>query len=219
VLGIGADDAALGSAQRSTSLVRIPPALAVDLALLTGALDVDGVDIESTLALLTSDVAAAVSSYVGLSVRVGPPGSQAELTTLAAGADAARIVTSLRIPVPDAPGTPGPSVLIVLYASSPGAFVDMAADLAWLTTRELVEIGLDLDVGEGIHAHSATSLRSRSTVDQAIGVLVGRGSTPGQASAELDSLASDAGGDRLAAAVEILSALSGPGADVAPDAD
>ena len=199
--------------------MRIPPALAADLALLTQALDIDDVDVTSTLALLTTDVAAAVASYVGLTVRVGSVGSHAELTTLDDTAEAARIVTSLRLPLSGRTGTSDPWVLIVLYASALGAFVDMAADLAWLTRRQLGEIGLDLDLGEGIQAHPATSLRSRSTVDQAIGVLVARGRTPEQATTELDSLAHGAGSDRLAAAVALLAVLPGPGADVTYDDD
>ena len=187
----------------------IPSALAADLALLTYALDTGAVDIASTFSLLSSDVAAAVSSYVGLSVRVHSLGGLAELTTLDDPAVIARIVTSLRIPVPVASQVPGPSVVIVLYATLAGAFVDLAADLAWLTDVALADVGLDLDLDLDPRARSgvATPISSLSSIDQAIGVLVGRGHTPEETLVELETLAARFGGDRHAAALEILDAL------------
>jgi hypothetical protein len=215
VLGIGADDAALGSAQRSTRLVRIPSALAADLALLTDALDVG--DIASTVSLLSSDVAAAVSSYAGLSLRLHPPGGAVELTTLDDVAQTDRIVTSLRLPV--TPATTGSAVVIVLYATTRGAFVDLAADLAWLTRRTPGDVSLDEDLGGRLHAHPVTSLRSGSSIDQAIGALLGRGHTPEEALVELEALAARAGSDRHAAALVLLAALPTTAADAARDVD
>jgi hypothetical protein len=211
VLGIGADDAALGSAQRSTRLVRIPSALTADLALLTDALDVSSVDVASTVSLLMSDVAAAVSSYAGLSLRLHRPVGDVELTTLDDVEVIARIVTSLRLPV--TPTTAGPAVVIVLYATRLGAFVDLAADLAWLTDRTLGDVSLDEDLGVRLHAHPVTSLRSLSSIDQAIGVLVGRGHTPEEALVELEALAARDGNDRRAAALVILATLPSTVAD------
>ena len=191
----------------------IPSALAADLALLTDALDTGAVDIASTFSLLSSDVAAAVSSYVGLSVRVHSLGGLAELTTLDDPAVIARVVTSLRIPVPEATRASGPSVVIVLYATLPGAFVDLAADLAWLTDVALADVGLDLDLDLDPRARSgvATPISSLSSIDQAIGVLVGRGHTPEETLVELETLAARFGGDRHAAALEILDALQPKG--------
>jgi hypothetical protein len=188
--------------------VRIPTALAADLALLTDAFDVGTADVASTVSLLTSDVAAAVSSYAGLSLRLRLPDGHVELTTLDDVDVIARIVTSLRIPVTSVPT--GPSVVIVLYATTRGAFVDLAADLAWLTDRTLGEVGLDSDLGRCIHAHPLVSLRSVSSTDQAIGVLVGQGRTPEEALVELEALA--AGSDRHTAALSILAALPPTGA-------
>jgi hypothetical protein len=215
VLGIGAYDAALGTAQRSTSLVWIPSALVADLGLLTDALD--GVDVAATMNLLTSDVAAAVSSYAGLSLRLRSSEGDVELTTLADEETVARVVTSLRVPVSQKAPAGRASVVIVLYATTPGAFVDLAADLAWLTRRALGDVGLDLDLGEKLHAHPATSLRDGSTVDQALGVLLARGRSPEEASADLDALALSTGSDGYAAARELLGALPGSGDEVTSD--
>jgi hypothetical protein len=213
VLGTGANDVALGSAQRSTSLVRIPSALAADLVLLTEALDMGAVDIAATLLLLSSDVATAVSSYAGLSVRVVSADSHADLTTLDDPDVVARIVTSLRIPVPAASPATGSSAAIVLYATMPGAFVDLAADLAWLTDLPLDDVGLDVDLGARLDAHPESSLRSRSSIDQAIGLLVGRGHTPEEALVELEALATRVGGDRYVAAQLLLAALPARGVE------
>jgi hypothetical protein len=207
VLGIGADDVALGSVQRSTSLVRIPSALAADLALMTDALDGGGVDIAATLSLLAADVAASIASYVGLSVRLSAADFHAEVTTLDDPSAIAGIMTSLRVPMAESSAMSGSSVVIVLYAAMPGAFVDLAADLAWLTGRALDDVGLDVDLGPHIHAHATTSLSSLSSIDQALGMLVGQGHTPEEALVELEALAIRAGGDRHAAAVLLLDAL------------
>ena len=189
----------------------IPSALAADLALLTDALDTGSVDIASTFSLLSSDVAAAVSSYAGLSVRIHSLGGLAELTTLDDPAVIAGVVTSLRIPVPVASQVPGPSVVIVLYATLAGAFVDLAADLAWLTGVALADVGLDLDLDPRARSGVATPISSLSSIDQAMGVLVGRGHTPEEALVELATLAARFGGDRHAAALEILDALQPKG--------
>jgi hypothetical protein len=195
--------------------VRIPSALAADLALLSDAFDVGTVDIASTVSLLTSDVAAAVASYAGLSLRLRVPDGDVELTTLDDVEVITRIVTSLRIPVTPTPS--GPSVVIVLYATRLGAFVDLAADVAWLTDLALEDVGLDVDLGVRVHPGPATSLRSLSSIDQAIGVLVGRGHTPEEALVELETIAARAGGDRHAASLVILAAL--PPTGVLPDTE
>jgi hypothetical protein len=113
----------------------------------------------------------------------------------------------------------GSSVVIVLYAAMPGAFVDLAADLAWLTGRALDDVGLDVDLGPRIHAHATTSLSSLSSIDQALGMLMGQGHTPEEALVELEALATRAGGDRHAAALLLLAALPPSEAAVSYDTE
>ena len=190
--------------------MRIPSSLAADLALLTDALDVPATDIEATVAALMSDAAAAVSSYVGLSVHVCSSHSQLELTTLESG-QLASIRTSLRVPLmtrPPSPPDDSVRFVLVLYAAKVGALIDLAADLAWLTGHSPDELRLDEDIAEGVHLHPAESLRAQSAINQAIGVLIGQGRTPHQAHAELDLQATEAGLPRHAAAEAMLAALS-----------
>jgi hypothetical protein len=54
------------------------------------------------------------------------------------------VLSSLLLPLPGAPRAAGePSIALVLYAARPGAFVDLAADAAWLTDRPLSSFVLD----------------------------------------------------------------------------
>lgn len=209
VPGLGADEVAPGSAQRTTSLVRIPTSLAADLALLTDALDVPATDIAATVAALMSEAAQGVSSYVGLSVRVCSLHPRVELTTLESS-ERASIRASLRVPMltrPTSQQDESVRFVLILYAAKVGALIDLAADLAWLTGRSLDELRLDEDIAAGVHLHPAESLRARSTINQAIGVLIGQGRTAVDANTELDRRATHTGLPRHAAAVELLASL------------
>jgi hypothetical protein len=191
--------------------VRIPPALVADLGLLTDALDQPGTDVAATLAALASDAAASVNSYLGLTVRMRAAGADVEVTTLLDQADAARVRSSLRIPLgaPDSPeGRQGDRIDLVLFAATPGAFVDLAADLAWLTGRPMDDARLDHDVAGPFDLDPSRSLRARSSIDQALGVLIGGGLTSEQASSELDALAARDGVLRHQAAHAVLAALT-----------
>jgi hypothetical protein len=196
--------------------VRLPSDLAADLVLLTDALDAPTTDIAATLSALMSAAATAVPSYVGMSVRVCTRHSHVELTTLESS-QIAGITTSLRVPLQTEPASPhldSARFVLILYASKAGALVDLAADLAWLTGSSMDEVRLDDDLAGAIHLHQAESLRSQSTINQAVGVLIGRGRTPDQAQAELDGRAADTRTHRYEAAVGLLASLStGPLAD------
>lgn len=152
--------------------MRITPALAADLALLTDTFD-DSSDVAATLRSLMVDTAVAIPSYVGLVVRLTLVGQVAELSTLEFD-HPREVVTSLRLRLGDQP-----PVDVVLFASVPGAFVDLAADLAWMTGRP-DEFVLDED-RPPTAAVGLAALREQSTVNQAMGVLIGRGLTPVEA--------------------------------------
>jgi hypothetical protein len=92
----------------------------------------------------------------------------------------------------------------------PGAFVDLATDLSWLTGDGLNRGpgGFVLDEDLTPHDPAAPSgLKALSIIEQAIGLLIGRGNTPEQALQHLDLLAADTRVDRLAAAGAILAEL------------
>ena len=184
--------------------------LAAELASLTAALDEPGPDIGRGLRLLAAAAAAAVSSYLGLSVVVTRSDSLFTVALLEDGVTAGDIGTSILLALPGAgDGQDLAAVAFVLYARAPGAFVDLAADVAWLTGRPLTDFPLDqhLTVPD-----AATPLVEASVINQAIGVLIGRGYTAQQAHWELDTQAAHRGTDRVTVACVILARLP-PGGD------
>uniref|UniRef100_UPI00389B1BE0 hypothetical protein n=1 Tax=Mycobacterium sp. HUMS_1102779 TaxID=3383487 RepID=UPI00389B1BE0 len=119
--------------------------------------------------------------------------------------------TSLRLTLPGVgvgDGRAAPRVALTLYAGTPGAFVDLAADLAWLTGRLPSEFALDQHLSVPDGSDFRTYLRAASVVNQAIGVLIGRGYTPRQAHRELEIRAHGARADRHSAAQFILDTLT-----------
>jgi hypothetical protein len=97
-----------------------------------------------------------------------------------------------------------------LYAGSPGTFVDLAADLAWLTARPLSDFVLDQHVPGPAGIGTGTKLFEASVINQAIGALIAQGYTPQQADGQLDAQAADAGINRHAARLRILARLTPP---------
>ena len=212
---------ALGSAQRSTLLVDdLSPALAATLGLLTAALDDPGADIAVSVGALGAAAAAAIGSYLGLTVCIS--GSSAlRLTVWVPGKTMPVIRASLCIPMPNVgAGTGGDGagvgVDLVVYAGRAGALVDLAADLSWLTGRDLSDFALDEHLHLPVDPDDTLTLLTASLIDQAIGVLIGRGHTPDQARRELDVHAARTGTDRSGAAAHILTTLAPSNAEPEP---
>ena len=160
----------------------ISAALAADLGILTAARDEPGADVLHGLHQLAIDAQAAVPTYLGLSVTVDRNDPPFTFTTIADGA-ADNVRTSLRMTLPAhvGYGRASPSVALILYAETPGIFVDLTADLAWLTGRPPSDFALDQAPERPCRPDAATYLRTASVINQAIGVLIGRGDTPRQA--------------------------------------
>jgi hypothetical protein len=184
--------------------VDISATLAADLALLTQALDDSGIELEAGLRAFTADLKLAVASFTGMTMTIALDGHEVSFTVH----DQATIhpATSLLIPLATVTPTDAASTLL-LYAATPGAFVDLAADLIYALRIEPTALVLDghLDPPAGL-----TGLDEHSVINQAIGVLIGRGHTPESAQHELQRLAK-LDHDNLHAAAEalILSARSG----------
>lgn len=195
--------------------MKITAALAAELSLLTEALDDPGFDVLDSLVRLAADVAAPIPTYCGLSVRVEGDGPPFTLTELEPGSVAADIQTSLRLGLAGDRDRP---VVVILYAGAPGAFVDLAADIGWLTARSLRTLVLDGDKipatdSSAAEPVAAAPLSDISAVNQAIGTLVGRGYSLEQAARCLVDAAAYAGISRHAAAGRILAAVTAPTSD------
>lgn len=196
--------------------MKIGAALAADLSILTAALDEPGADVLHTLRQLSVDAQAAVPTYLGLSVTVDGSDPPFTFTTLE-DATAADVRTSLWLTLPGVgDGRASPSVALILYAGTPGTFVDLTADLAWLTGRPASDFALDQHLSGPARPDTGTHLRTASVINQAIGVLIGRGYTPERARRELDTQADGAGTDRHATARFILDTIT---ADNSADAE
>lgn len=189
--------------------MKISAALAADLGILTAALDEPAADVLHSLHRLGVDAQAAVPSYLGLNVIVDGSDPPFTFSTLEDGA-ADNVRTSLRMTLPAGvgEGRAGPSVALILYARTPGTFVDLAADLAWLTGRPPSDFTLDQHLSAPAGSDGGTSLRAASAINQAIGVLIGRGYTPRHAHSKLDTQADRARTDRHTAAQVILDTLT-----------
>lgn len=85
---------------------------------------------------LAKTVRVAVASSVGLSISTGTGRARLELTVLRDNTTTAAISASLMIKPPSA-GMPPTPTSFVFYATANGAFVDLAADVVWLTNEGL----------------------------------------------------------------------------------
>jgi hypothetical protein len=190
------------------SFVNLPMSVAADLALLTDILDSSSSDIVATLSGLVAATAQSVPSLVGLALHVGGPQASVEITTIDESAHA-RIRTSLRFPLLDGSGHDAPIGALLVFASQPGALVDLAADLTWLTGRPLGDARLDEDLDARLAQPPELSLALLSTVNQAVGVLIGGGLTEREARVGLDARALVMGVERHVVAAAILAATRG----------
>jgi hypothetical protein len=192
--------------------VEITAAVAADLAALSEALDEQGTDLATTLHQLATDAKLAVDSLVGLTVLITVAGQQTQLSTLDGAAVSEEVRASLLVPLQPVlvdGAAMAAGIDLVLYAATPGAFTDLAADLAWLTGRALGEYVLDQHV-VGLDATAPTDgLATLSLINQAIGVLIACGHTPEQAERELLARAARGGVDRRVAARQILAGADG----------
>jgi hypothetical protein len=188
--------------------VKVTADLAADLGILTGAFDDPGTDIARSLRQLTADATAAVPTFLGLSVTVDGSDPPFTFTTFTEGVATGDVRTSLRLALPGVGDVGLPAVALVLYAGSPGTFVDLAADLAWLTARPPSDFVLDQHLPALAEWVAATSIFEASVINQAIGALIAQGYTPEQAKRRLTAEGADAGISRHAVGLRILAGLN-----------
>jgi hypothetical protein len=189
--------------------MELTAALAADLATLTEALDDSGLDLEDGLRRLAANASLAVPSYLGLSLLIDVDGHRVALTTtggiIAAGDVRASIGLLLQPGRADGAAV-RPAVLVVLYAAAPGAFVPLAADLLVLTERTGEDFAVDQHLSFVESTGLSVALSDLSTVNQAIGVLIGQEGTVEQAEHALHLLANSSSLG-VGAATALLAAL------------
>lgn len=185
----------------------ITAAAAADLAVLARGGE-PASDLAETVRRLAADVGAAVRSYLGLVLIVTGGEPPTRLMVVDTVAKPAAALTSLALAVPSTSvDHPDDHATLVLYAGDAGAFVDLAADLSYLTGLAPDDFAIDQDLAAFGAPRAGATMRSRSILDQAIGVLIGRGNTCEQADAELDARAAADARTRHDVAASILNNL------------
>ncbi len=199
--------------------MELTAAMATTVGHLTAALEdlaMDAsTDIAGTILGLVTTTRLAVASFVGLTITITAPVDAVadqvvlRLTLLEDDAGPGDVAASLVLPATSQGADPGrPGIQVVLYAVTPGAFVDLAADLAFLTGNNVD--GADLDQHQNLAGEPDITrvIQDQSVIDQAIGVLIAGGHTREQAHAELDTLAEGRHTNRLTEATTLLTNLT-----------
>jgi hypothetical protein len=159
--------------------VDFDPILIRHLNSLTEEVEGTGNDLHTILDVLVDDLTAAIPSFLGLDATLTVSGAPITLTTMDTSTP---VRSSLLLPLFEM-GATTPSTTVIYYAGTPGAFTKMAID---------VRRAYDLD-GEVVldqHLNPASrpgiaGLDELTVINQAIGILIGRGRTRGQARTEL----------------------------------
>ena len=158
--------------------------------------------LDESLAAFTAVVEVAVPSYLGLQMMIGQSGHPVTLTRITPHRTA---TTSLRLPLTVLGPRFDAESRVTLYAATAGAFVDLAADLSYALhlptcTARSTDIGssdaddqqrgragsdrritLDADMPPSPLASGVSGLSELSTINRAIGVLIGQGHHPDDA--------------------------------------
>lgn len=150
-----------------------------DLAVPDGVAE-QPVELEKSLTALTQAVKSAAPSYRGLALTLIID-KQPVTVTSAEPCNTSDIATSLRLSLAWVPSL-GADSRITFYASTPGTFVDLAADLAFALHRR--SIRLDEDIPSAL-VSDLTGAGRLSAINKAVGVLISHGHTPDSAQREL----------------------------------
>jgi ANTAR domain len=196
----------------------ISAALSADLTTLTHALEDPESDIEALLEQLDEDARMTVASYVGLLFTIAIDGDPITLTTVHHLAQRDTIVSSVALRL-NALRTSEPGTVLILYASTAGAFLDFAAELNQGFRLDPNDIALDQDLTRPIDESHPSGLRQRSILNQAIGVLCERGHTVDEARDELRRLARDSRTTVYEAAHQLIRAIHHRPTTRPPDSD
>ncbi len=162
-------------------------AIAQDLAALSRSLDEPGADLAQMVRQLGDSCTRAVASYTGFSITLMIDGMRVTFAALDDSVGSSGIGTSVMFPVAATAGH-GTGSEVILYAATPGAFVDLAADLnyAFALGPDVVQLDRHLTPPD---LDAETGLASMSRYHQALGILLDRGLDEDQARAELQRLA------------------------------
>lgn len=138
------------------------------------------VELEKLLTALTEAVKSVAPSYRGLDLTLIIDKQSVSLTSAEVG-NTTDIATSLRLWLAWIPSL-GTGSRITFYASTPGTFVDLAADLAFVLGSESLRLDEDIP---SVLVSDLTGVGTLSAINRAVGVLISHGHTTDSAQREL----------------------------------
>jgi len=154
--------------------------------------------------LLSDALVAAVPSFLGFTAQAEQfslswgPGMPTQPGGVLPAASTLRWQLTSDLPVP---------LTLVMYAAIAGAWVDLSADLAWLTCGPPQSFIIDRDL-PAVMSADFTALTDASIVNQATGALIERGLPPDEATAYLIDTARNEDTDLTTAAATFLATFS-----------
>jgi hypothetical protein len=182
--------------------VDIPKALFNQLAQFANSVGLDAEILHLPLTNLVADLRVVIPSYRGLQVTILFSDQPVTLTELIPQQTDGAVTTSLRVPLSLLGPGHDEGSRIIFYASTPGAFVDLAADLGYVlkaavrtdhldghgaasdaaTSAELpISLVLDGDLSPDLADSGLTGLPELSSINRALGILIDRGHNAGDA--------------------------------------
>lgn len=217
------DDRRADPLLRSTT-VDLSTSLISQLQELAGSIGGDDDAVHTSLAALAVGLEVAVPSYCGLQLTITQNGFPVVLTGFAELE--APVETSLRLQLSLVDPAFEVSSQVVFYARTPGALVDLAADLSY-ALREAHSMGrersenhrgnrfgqvdghrrsieLDADLPPTTRVSGLSGLAGLSTINRAVGIMIARGHHPDNAHETLRHHAAAAGLEPHAWAVRLL---------------
>lgn len=212
--------------------MELSAALTADINDLCTSVAADPDTVMDPLRALNRDLRLTTRSYLGFELVLHDHGRAITLTSFEPGVQLEEIVTSLHLPIAvlglpidaaipvDSDGGRSPDSSLTLYAGRPGALVDLAADLSYAlvpgrsgqpepkpagrlgsVAREVV---LDQHLTPRSLTAGVTGSHEASTVNRAVGLLIGRGQTPEEAHRDLANQAAFAGVSVVAWSAQLL---------------
>ena len=180
----------------------IPTALFNQLAQFANSVGFDAEILHLPLTNLVADMRAVIPSYRGLQVTILFSDQPVTLTELIPQQTDGAVTTSLRVPLSLLGPGHDEGSRIIFYASTPGAFVDLAADLGYVLKAAVrtdhldgdraasdaapyaelpISLVLDGDLSPDLADSGLTGLPELSSINRALGILIDRGHNAGDA--------------------------------------
>jgi hypothetical protein len=182
--------------------VDISTALFNQLAQFANSVGLDAEILHLPLTNLAAHLRAVIPSYRGLQVTILFSDQPVTLTELIPQQTDGAVTTSLRVPLSLLGPGHDEGSRIIFYASTPGAFVDLAADLGYVLKAAVrtdhldgdgaasdaapyaelpISLVLDGDLSPDLADSGLTGLPELSSINRALGILIDRGHNAGDA--------------------------------------